>query len=341
MASGRARHWVGRLLMWVVLGTMLTGCTNATFKSDLSFGSRIGLRPDEPNIGVPTAAAGLTVCDKYEEYTRYALDLKESYRTRTTQNRTWIYVAGIMGLGVAAASGALAAATAVAAGTLALLAISGGAAAATFATIDNTQLANVYNAAANHIGTALATAEAQIVRNPADCATPLATLLVAVSEARNTLETARTDSAAGALARALAGQQAIKDIIAVQQDANLAQVVLHGEITAIKSTTSGLALLPVAPPASNVPPDRLITLTVTNARLESVPPTEIKIALGSKILDMANPLRRGAGTYVYEVDVLVPNTPPDGTKIYSPVVILGTSKQRIPGMAGLPTLVYL
>ena len=50
MASVRARHWVGRLLMWVVLGTMVTGCANATFKGDMSIGSRMGFRPDEPNI---------------------------------------------------------------------------------------------------------------------------------------------------------------------------------------------------------------------------------------------------------------------------------------------------
>ena len=57
MASVRARHWVGRLLMWVVLGTLLTGCANATFKSDVYSGARIGLRPDEPNIAAPQTDA--------------------------------------------------------------------------------------------------------------------------------------------------------------------------------------------------------------------------------------------------------------------------------------------
>src|SRR5206468_11466622 len=95
-------------------------------------------------------------CDKFTEYAKYAKQLKEAYRTRTTQNRTWIYVAGITGLAVAAASGALAAAAAVAAGTLALLAPSGSFTASAFATITNSELANVYNMAANEIGTALA-----------------------------------------------------------------------------------------------------------------------------------------------------------------------------------------
>src|SRR5437899_2924519 len=106
----RGLYWVGRLLMWVVLGILLAGCA-PTFGSDVSWGQRLGFRPDEPDISVPTTA---NACDKFTEYAKYAKQLKEAYRTRTTQNRTWIYVAGITGLAVAAASGALAAAAAVA-----------------------------------------------------------------------------------------------------------------------------------------------------------------------------------------------------------------------------------
>ena len=166
-----------------------------------------GLRPDEPITGIGAP------CQEYKDYTTYALNLKEAYRTRTTQNRMWLYVAGITGLGVAAASGALAAATAVAAGTLALLAISGGFAAASFATIDNSELANVYNMAANQIGTALAEAESERLLAPANCAAPLAELVTAVSDARNELETARTNSAAGALIRARAGRPSAKNLM--------------------------------------------------------------------------------------------------------------------------------
>lgn len=188
-----------RLLSGLVLGTLLAGC--GTFKGDIDFGPRIGLRPDDPAF-----EKSATACASLEGYIRYAENLKEAYRTRATQNRTWIYVAAIGGLGVAAASGALAAATAVAAGTLALLAISGGFTAAAFATIDNSELANVYTVAANHIGTALGDVQGRIRRCPgeADCAAQLAYLISAVSNARNTLETARTSSAAGALARATA-----------------------------------------------------------------------------------------------------------------------------------------
>jgi hypothetical protein len=324
MASVRARHWVGRLLAWVVLGTILTGCANATFKSDLSFGSRIGLRPDEPNVGVPTP----TACDEYKTYTRYAMDLKEAYRTRTTQNRTWIYVAGITGLGVAAASGALAAATAVAAGTLALLAISGGFAAGTFMTIDNPELANVYNMAGNQIGTALAAAESQVLLapEPKDCSAALATLVTAVSDARNTLETARTNSAAGALVRAQAGVRAVTEPTANPLGASLTHVTLNGEITAMNTVTSG----PVP-----VPADGLLTLTVKNVPLESVQPKEIRVAIGSKILDMATafPIKK-PGAFEYDVKVQVPSTPPDAAKEYAPFLVLGPSKQRIPTAAG-------
>ena len=260
------------------------------------------------------------------------MDLKEAYRTRTTQNRTWIYVAGIMGLGVAAASGALAAATAVAAGTLALLAISGGAAAASFATIDNTQLANVYNMAANQIGTALASAEAQMIRDPKDCATALATLVIAVSDARNTLEIARTDSAAGALVRAQAGLKMITEVTAAQQAANPTQVILHGAITAINDTTAGRVSVSAGNP---------VTLTVKNTQLENVPPKEIKVALGSAELEMTDPFPTKKSAFEYTVTVKVPSKRPDGNEkidgdemVYIPFLIVGKSQPRIPISAG-------
>ena len=202
MGRARVSRWSRRLLAGVVLGTLLAGC--GSFKGDLEFGPRIGFRPDEPAFQLPDAS---NACSQLKTYILYAENLKEAYRTRATQNRTWIYVAAIGGLGVAAASGALAAATAVAAGTLALLAISGGFTAAAFATIDNSELANVYTVAANHIGTALGNVQGRIRRCPSnqqECAAQLAYLTAAISNARNTLETARTSSAAGALARSTA-----------------------------------------------------------------------------------------------------------------------------------------
>ena len=61
---------------------MLTRC--GTFSNPgISFGSRIALRPDDPQFigGSPTDP-----CNGLTEYIRYAVDLKEAYRTRATQN---------------------------------------------------------------------------------------------------------------------------------------------------------------------------------------------------------------------------------------------------------------
>jgi hypothetical protein len=296
----------------------------------------MGLLPDEPTIAIPGTTVEVegekkaaTACTEYTKYARYTLDLKEAYRTRTTQNRTWIYVAGIMGLGVAAASGALAAATAVAAGTLALLAISGGVAAASFATIDNTELANVYNMAANQLGTALADAEAEVIQDNSEknCAAQLAHLVTAVSEARNTLETARTNSAAGALIRAQAGQQAIKDIIAAQQDANPTQVTLNAAITQI----DGKDEITVDIPAGG----KLVTLTVANAQLDKVATKDIKVAIGSKENLPIDGIPNKKGEFTYEVKVQVPKTAPGSDKEYAPALVVGKSKQRIPSNAKL------
>jgi len=199
-------RWIGRLAPVLPLAVMLSGC--GSFSGDIDFGPRMGFRPDDPPRQVPGAVQqpDKTSCTALKDYIRYAENLKESYRTRATQNRSWIYVAAILGLGVAAASGALAAATAVAAGTLALLAISGGFTSATFATIDNSELANVYTVAANNINKAVGNVEARVARCPGEveCAAQLAYLTTAITDARNTLETARTSSAAGALARATA-----------------------------------------------------------------------------------------------------------------------------------------
>jgi hypothetical protein len=203
-----------RLLTLIALGTILTGCglLGSFTNPDISRGSRIGLRPDAPVINV----APEDPCAELRKYVAYAVDLKEAYRTRATQNRSWVYVAGITGLGVAAASGGLAAAGAAAAGTLGLLAISGGFTAGVFATIDNAELANVYTVVANDIGMALANTQARIIRcsrSREECSAELAYLSNRVTSARNTLETARTTSAAGALARAAAAKKLLDEEI--------------------------------------------------------------------------------------------------------------------------------
>lgn len=342
---------VGRLLLYGVLAAVLTGC--ATFNTkDLSWGSRMGVRPDAPAIEDLMKSPP---CDRFSKYTQYAKDLEEAYRTRGTQNRAWIYVAALTGLAVAATSGALAAATAVAAGTLALLSISGGFTAGAFATINNNQLANVYDDAAKEIGTAVANAEAHVWGVPpapasasasasaaapaaaappseAMCSAQLAELITTVSQARNKLDTARTDSAEGALIRATAGQAALKDIIAAQTSADVTGVRLDGQITKIDG---------VAGPFTVPEGGKLVPLTVTNAPLDQVAPADIKIAFGSKVIDMGAPFPTKKGAYEYEVILQIPAKPPDGdgVKTYVPALVLGKAKKRIPAAAGL-TIVY-
>jgi hypothetical protein len=206
--------WGARLLTLIALGTILTGCgmLGSFTNTDITRGSRIGLRPDDPVINVKPDDS----CDELKRYVVYAVNLKEAYRARTTQNRSWIYVAGATGLGVAAASGGLAAAGAAGAGTLGLLAISGGFTSGVFATINNAELANVYTVAANDIGTALANTQGRIVRcsqSREECSAEVTYLSNRVTSVRNTLETARTSSAAGALARAAASKKLLDEEI--------------------------------------------------------------------------------------------------------------------------------
>src|SRR5215510_14034752 len=100
-------RWIGRLSPGLPLAVMLAGC--GSFSGDIDFGPRMGFRPDDPPSRVPGAAqpSGASQksdsCTALKDYMRYAENLKESYRTRATQNRSWIYVAAILGLGVAAA----------------------------------------------------------------------------------------------------------------------------------------------------------------------------------------------------------------------------------------------
>jgi len=69
-------QWVGHLLISGALVTVLTGC--ATFNTtDLSWGSRMGVRPDAPVIEDLMKSAP---CDRFSKYTQYAKDLEEAYR---------------------------------------------------------------------------------------------------------------------------------------------------------------------------------------------------------------------------------------------------------------------
>lgn len=123
-----------------------------------SFPAHLGVRPNEPAVPL-LDSKGEGFCHEYREYAKYAQGLQEAYHSRSTQNRWWIYVAGITGLGVAAASGGLAVAAAAGTTTLALLSISGGATAGAFVALDNEGLAQNYTTAANQVDKALADAE--------------------------------------------------------------------------------------------------------------------------------------------------------------------------------------
>ena len=181
--------------------------------------SHFGIRPDEPVIKTaasvdPTAPP--VACTEYQEYSAYAQQLQETYHSRASQNRVWIYVAGILGLGIAAASGGLGVAAAAGAGTIALLSISGGFSAAAFATINNSDLAEVYTISANSVDCALRQSNATFGARYGDqvaCGEALQKLKEGVSKARTTLEQSRTNNAVAALVRAKEQRKTIDDLI--------------------------------------------------------------------------------------------------------------------------------
>jgi hypothetical protein len=152
--TSRVARLGGSMTALLCLVAVTGGC--ATSRMDL-MPQHFGVRPDEPP---PRADA--QACDEYREYVAYAQRLQEAYHSRASQNRWWIYVAAITGLGAAAATGGLAAAGAAGVGTLALLGISGGFAAGTFGTLENTELAKMYTLSANSVDKALLRADAHL-----------------------------------------------------------------------------------------------------------------------------------------------------------------------------------
>ena len=217
-------HALVRTTALILLAGVLIGCSPL-------MRAHFGMRPDEPELQLPageTPPAKSSAsekqekpdrCKEYGDYSRYAQQLQEAYHSRASQNRWWIYVAAITGLGAAAASGALAAATAVGVGTLALLSISGGFAAGTFATLNNTELATLYTSSANDIDKARVAAEGKRLKaGRDDCNAALRTLKQRVSKARQKLERGRTNTAAGALERAKAAHEELDKLLNPQND---------------------------------------------------------------------------------------------------------------------------
>jgi hypothetical protein len=257
MASRVARLGGGMTVLLCLIA-IAGGC--ATSRMDL-MPQHFGVRPDEP----PPRLEG-QACDEYRDYVVYAQKLQEAYYSRASQNRWWIYVAAITGLGAAAATGGLAAAGAAGVGTLALLGISGGFAAGAFGTLENTELAKMYTLSANSLDKALLRADAtlkgvaqvpaaearlarlekrraaatddatraslarsieratkslemardkeQAARNgQALCVDAVLALRRDVTRTRTKLELLRTNTAAGALARAQEERQALDEIL--------------------------------------------------------------------------------------------------------------------------------
>ncbi len=213
MNAFRLRRLAALASLLVVVGT---GCTAAN----------LGIRPDQPPF-VVTA----NPCDDYEKLVNYSQDLQEAYHSRASQNRAWIYVAGGLALGAAAATGGLGAAGA-ATLTIALVSVSGGFTSGLFAMIENSTLADIYSMSANEIATALDKSRAllkyryldkgapkvegehryELVYDPNSCASARNELGAGVTSASNKLESARTNSAVAAVLRAEAEVKKVKAI---------------------------------------------------------------------------------------------------------------------------------
>jgi len=177
---------------------LVTGC---------AFPYNFGWRPDrdEPKATAPA-------CEKFDVLALYGRNLQEAYHSRATFNRSLIYVAGTVLLGTAAATGGLGAVGA-ATLTIALVSISGGFASGVFAMLDNSQLAEIYTSSANEIQAGLAESKKQLdpSKTQASCLKAWQTLDEKITAATVKLESARTDSAAGALERAKEKLKAAED----------------------------------------------------------------------------------------------------------------------------------
>ncbi len=319
-----------RLAGLVALGLILAGC-GATSRMDL-FPQHLGFRPDEPKV-----EEGKKACEEYLQHVDYTQKLLEAYHSRATHNRMWIYVAGILGLGAAAASGGLGV-VAASVTTIALLSISGGFAAASFATIDNQDLAKIYTIAANRVDAAFKDADAQLrisgdkktrYEDQEACSRALATLKQGLWDARTMLEQARTNSAVAALVRAREEQKVLAEVIAGAQDADPTRITLSADITE------------VTPESMTKREATEITLKVVNIRLDRVAMADVKVVLGTKEIDLsAPPTPEGSDQTTWDVKFTAPAQPPNTSQtVYAPTLLVGKSKQRVGSQSG-KTLSY-
>lgn len=308
-----------RVVGMSLVGAILCGCSSAL----------MGIRPNEPPVVRVTAKAG--VCSEYIKYVEYARNLQEAYHSRATQNRWWIYGAGIIGLGAVAASAGLAAASAATVGTMALLGIGGGFSASVFATLDNSALADIYTIAAIHVDTALTDADGKLIpgtggdryADDTKCNAALGSLRGAVSDARTRLERTRTDSAMMAVERALHQQEALKKL--TEQVAATAQEGDPSVIPVGKAEIRGAN----EPPPGTGP--SAVTLTVY-ARLGLAPVGDMKVSVGGKQLDVAE-LHSTSDPNIWKVVYNSSDSAPDP---YDGTLVLVVSKKRFEIKPRLP-----
>lgn len=303
----------------LVLVGVLSGCATMPLN--------MGIRPDEPPIKIKIDGKPADVCVEYESYATYAQGLQVSYHSRATQNRAWLYVAGILGLGVMAASGGLAVASTAAAGTLGLLSISGGFAASSFAVLNNEALAMSYTVAANNVDQALRDSrERYLVAG--SCSAALQILIAGVSNTRTHLEVARTDNAAGALARAKDQMDLLTKQIAAVQTVDLTHVTLTGEVVSVAPLNPG------EKDADGKPTKTAVTITVKNVKLDQVSLGDVKVAFGSRVLPANAVAKKPDADATYTVTFTAPATKPDDADTkYLPILIL-QDKTRVPAKEG-------
>ncbi len=305
-----------RKILFRILGfsmsiLVLAGCT----------GPRWGIRPDDPKYDVN----GKAVCQEFVDYANYTQDLKEAYHSRATQNRSWIFVSGTTALATVTTTAALAAASTASAGSLALVPIIGGFLSGVFALADNPTLADIYTIAANQLGTTLQKADEKLAtaqdgnryKDPAACASALVFLRQGVTETKNNLERARTDSAVAALQRATAQTQHLNQIAAEIQAQAVTQAVQKGEITKID------------PEYVVIGDPKEITLTVSNVNLASVALGDVKVSIDKETLNVSiSPPDPQTGDY--KVKFTPPAKPPIvGQLKYTPTLLIGKAKTRV------------
>jgi hypothetical protein len=230
-----------------------------------------------------------------------------------------------------AASAGLAAASAASFGTLALLPIAGGLASGIFAVLDNATLADIYTISANRLGIALQEADALLqidasgeryTIQPA-CAAAQAHLRLGVTQAKNDLERARTDSAFAALQRTAAQMQRYNQLVTQMQAQTVTEAVRTGEITAIQ------------PNEVVIGQAQELTLTVSHVNLMSIGFKDVKVLIGTETQSVYwTPPDPNTGNYAVKFMANV-NPPVKDTLEYRPVLLVGGTHTKVESRPGV------